>query len=163
MTGASGGAAKPEPPAQVVLCLDSSIVVNLLLQELGWKSVHRVLDMPHVTTILPGPALAESIDFTRRKGNQSSGEQIYEALTARGVRVEHPRDEDLVRAAALLEISRDNPGPPHPTTDREGTLSLGDALILAVTERLGCRVLTRDAYWKWMVDQGLLDVDVAVP
>jgi hypothetical protein len=39
----------------------------------------------------------------------------------------------------------------------------GDALILAVTERLGCPVLTRDGYWKWMVDQGLLGVLVVIP
>lgn len=48
-------------------------------------------------------------------------------------------------------------------SDRDATLSLGDALILAVTERLGCMVLTRDGYWKWMVDEGHLKVQVAIP
>jgi PIN domain nuclease of toxin-antitoxin system len=43
------------------------------------------------------------------------------------------------------------------------TLSLGDALILAVTERLGCMVLTRDRYWKWMVDEGHLAIRIAIP
>jgi hypothetical protein len=138
-------------------------VVNLLLQKPGWQAVHNVLLRPNVTGVLPGPALTESVAVSRRLGNQSSGGQIYEALTALGLAVEHPTDDDLLRAAELLEISRDNPGPPHPITEEEGTLSLGDALILATTERLGCMILTRDAYWKWMVDQVLLDVQVAIP
>lgn len=163
MSTATGGAAKSAPPPQHVLCLDSSIVVNLLLQEKGWQAVHRALSRPDISAVLPGPALTESILVSRRRGNRSSGQQIQEALSALGLRVEHPTDEDLVRAAALLEISRDNPGPPHPITQQEGTLSLGDALILATTERLECMVLTRDAYWKWMVDEGLLQVRVAIP
>lgn len=163
MTVAPGGAGKPASPPHHVLALDSSIVVNLLLQKPGWQAVHNVLQRPNVSGVLPGPALSESISVSRRLGNQSSGSQIYEALTALGVRVEHPTDHDLLRAAELLEISRDNPGPPHPITDEEGTLSLGDALILATTERLDCIILTRDAYWKWMVDQGLLAVRVRTP
>ena len=160
---AAPAVAKPGPPPHLTLAMDSSVIVAFLLQETTWKSVHRVLEMPHVSTVLPGPALAESINVARRKGNQSSGEQIYAALTALGVRVEHPTDDDLVRAAELLEISRDNPGPPHPLTDQQGTLSLGDALILATVERLECKVLTRDDYWSWMVEQSLLDVQVIVP
>ena len=41
--------------------------------------------------------------------------------------------------------------------------ALENALILAVTERLGCMVLTRDGSWKWMVDEGHLEVRVAIP
>ena len=71
--------------------------------------------------------------------------------------------DSLVRAAELIEISHNNPGPPPPHSDRDATLSLGDALILAVTERLGCMVLTRDGYWRWMVNEGHLKVQVAIP
>lgn len=163
MSPAAGGAATPAPPPQHDLCLYSSVVVNLLLQKSGWQAVHHALQRPNVTGILPGPALTETIAVTRRRGNQSTGEQIHKTLTSLGVRIEHPTDDDLLRAAELLEISRDNPGPPAPMTQEEGTLSLGDALILAITERLGCMVLTRDHYWKWMVDHQLLDVRVAVP
>lgn len=163
MSEATGGAASPAPPPQHVLALDSSIVVNLLLQKTGWQAVHSTLQRPNVTGVLPGPALAESIFVARRKGNQSTSRQIYQALTSLGLRIVHPVDDDLVRAAELLEISRDNPGPPSPITQQEGTLSLGEALILATTERLGCMVLTRDGYWKWMVDQNLLHVRVAIP
>lgn len=153
----------PVPRRAADLSLDSSVVCALLLQERGWQAIHRTLQRDDVNGVLPGPSLAESIGVARRKGNQSTPTQIYEALTALGLRVEHPTDTDLVRAAELIEISHDNPGPPPSYSDREATLSLGDALILAVTERLGCMVLTRDAYWKWMVDQGLLGVKVAIP
>jgi len=139
------------------------VVCTLLLQERGWQGIQKVLALPEVNGMLPGPALTESIAVARRKGNQSSGTQIREALTALGLRVEHPTDGDLVRAAELIEISDDNPGPPPPHSNRDATLSLGDALILAVTERLGCMVLTRDVYWQWMVDEGHLAVNVAIP
>jgi PIN domain nuclease of toxin-antitoxin system len=145
------------------LCLDSSVVLTLLLQERGWQAIHRTIQRPDVTVLLPGPALIESIVVVRRKGNESTPAQVHEALTAQGLSVAHPQDDDLVRAAELIEISRDNPGPPHPRTGEQGTLSLADSLILAVTERRGAMVLTRDAYWWWMVDQGLLQVQVAIP
>lgn len=154
---------RPGPPRAVQLCLDSSVVCTLLLQERGWQAIMNTLGRPEVEALLPGPALTESIVVARRKGNQSPAAQISQALAAMGLRVEHPTDADLVRAAELIEISDDNPGPPPPRSDRDSTLSLGDALILAITERLGCMVLTRDHYWKWMVEQGHLQVRVAIP
>lgn len=154
---------RPGPPRAKQLCLDSSVVCTILLQERGWQAITAALERPEVEGILPGPALTESISVARRKGNQSPPAQISHALAAAGLRVEHPTDDDLVRAAELIEISHNNPGPPPPHSDRDATLSLGDALILAVTERLGCMVLTRDSYWKWMVDEGHLKVQVAIP
>lgn len=105
----------------------------------------------HDGAILPGLVLTESIAVTRRRGNRSTAGQIHEALSALGLRVEHPTDADLVRAAELSEVSTAHPGPASSPGPREAMLSLGDSLILAVTERLGCLVLTRDAYGKWMV------------
>lgn len=159
----TAGAPHPAPSPVKQLSLDSSVVCTLLLQERGWQAVLRTLERSDVEGILPGPALTEAIWVTRRKKNQSTPTQIAQALTAMGLRVEHPTDDDLVRAAELIEISDGNPGPPPPHSDRDATLSLGDALILAVTERLGCMVLTRDGYWKWMVDEGHLKVRVVVP
>ena len=139
------------------------MVCTVLLQERGWQAIMNALARPEVQGILPGPALTEAIWVGRRKGNRSAPTQIAQALAAMGLRVEHPTDDDLIRAAELIEISDNNPGPPPPHSDRDATLSLGDALILAVTERLGCMVLTRDGYWKWMVDEGHLQVQVAIP
>ena len=142
------------------LCLDSSVVLTVILQERGWKPILAVLQHADVDVVLPGPCLTETIDVARRRGNQSSGKQLHATLTSLG-RIEHPTDADLVRAAELLEVSERNPGPPKGSYP--STLSLGDALILAITERLEFMVLTRDDYWRWMVDQGLLHVTIRVP
>lgn len=156
-------APNPAAPRAKKVCLDSSVVCTVLLQERGWQAILNALARPEIEGILPGPVLTEAISVVRRKGNNSAPTQIAEALAAMGLRVEHPTDDDLVRAAELLETSFDNPGPPAHHSDRDATLSLGDALILAVTERLGCMVLTRDSYWVWMVDEGHLNVQVAIP
>ncbi|HET7326818.1 MAG TPA: PIN domain-containing protein [Nocardioidaceae bacterium] len=136
---------------------DSSAVVTMLLQERGWQAIHNVLNNPALDAVLAGPALTEVISVARRKGNQSSGEQVWETLSALGLRVEHPNEDDLIRAAALIELSEANPGP------NDATLSLGDALILSIGDRLSCAVVTRDTYWKWMADQGLITINVYVP
>ncbi len=141
---------------------DSSAVVTFLVQERGWQAIHRVVTRVG-DAVMAGPALTEVIAVTRRKGNQSAGEQIWEALSAAGVRIEHPTDHDLIRAAELIEISGNNPGPPHATTGAQATLSLGDALILAIAERLDYKVVTYDTYWEWMVGQGLITAQVVVP
>jgi PIN domain nuclease of toxin-antitoxin system len=163
MSAGASAAATPAAPPEIPLCLDSSVVCTLLLQEQGWRAVHNLLQRPQVKAYLPGPVLTETITVVRRKGNASSVGQLYDALMALGLQVEHPVDVDLLRAAELIEISIDNPGPPAGYADSPSTLSLGDALILAVTERLGCKVLTRDTYWKWMVDEKLVDIGVVVP
>jgi len=136
---------------------DSSAVVTMLLQERGWQAIERVLSNPAVDAVLAGPALTEVVTVARRKGNQSTGREMWDALAALGVRVEHPTDDDLLRAAELMELSEANPG------EDNATLSLGDALILAIGERLSCTIITRDVYWKWMVEQGLLALKVNVP
>ena len=56
-----------------------------------------------------------------------------------------------------MELSEVNPG------DDDATLSLGDALILAIGERLDGTIITRDTYWTWMGDQGLLGLNIHVP
>jgi PIN domain nuclease of toxin-antitoxin system len=43
---------------------------------------------------------------------------------------------------------------------RTMTLSLGDSLILAVTERLGCQIVTIDRHWTFLADKGLLPVTI---
>ena len=134
--------------------LDSSAVVAWILQEdRRWQGVNALLKAPGARPILPGPALTESIFVARRAGNISSPEQIATTLSAMGMVVEPAGEADMVRAARLLEVSAANPGL-HPTTGEALTLSLGDALILAVTERLGIKVLTGDRYWSQLAEQG---------
>jgi len=127
------------------VCLDASAMVTWVIQEPGWKTVDRLLTRREIDVVLPGPAITETIHKARGKGNRATPREILEAFQGYGAYVEHPDDDDLVRAAELLEASAERPGP------RGETLSLGDALILAVTERLGCPILSRDRYWELLV------------
>jgi PIN domain nuclease of toxin-antitoxin system len=147
----------------VRLAFDTSTLVTFLIQERGWQAIHRVINRNDVEALMPGPVLTETVQIARRKGNTSSGAQIHQALTALGLTSVHPIDADLLRAAELLELSAVNPGPPHHRTGQRGTLSLGDALILATTERLGVPIITRDGHWKWMADQALIPTQVVIP
>lgn len=127
------------------VCLDASAMVTWVLQEPGWKTVHRLLTRRDIDVVLPGPAITETIYQARGKGNRATPREILEAFQGYGAYVEHPDDDDLVRAAELLEASAEHPGP------RGETLALGDALILAVAERLACPTLSRDRYWELLV------------
>lgn len=134
--------------------LDSSAVVAWILQEDGrWQAVDALLKAPGARPVLPGPALTESIFVARRAGNKSSPELITMTLSAMRLEVEPALEVDMIRAARLLEASMGDPGR-HPTTGEPLTLSLGDALILAVTERLGVKVLTGDRYWMQLAEAG---------
>ncbi|HNE88571.1 MAG TPA: PIN domain-containing protein [Actinomycetota bacterium] len=133
--------------------LDSSAMVAWMRQEAGrWRAVDALLNAPGAQPVLPGPALTECIVVARRAGNTSSPEQIATTLSAMGVTVEPPRDVDMLRAAGLLEDSWAHPGR-HPASSV--TLSFGDALILAVVERLGVKVLTADRYWVQVAAEGV--------
>lgn len=144
----------------ILLSLDSSAVIKWVLQEQGWKAVDRVINDGSVEAVLAGPALTEIIFRSRARGNASSPQHIATVLDAQGIRIEPAVESDLVRAAELLETSSENPGIPRNPGDLGPTLSLGDALILAVSERLGAVVLTGDKYWGRMVDEGLLSLKV---
>jgi PIN domain nuclease of toxin-antitoxin system len=140
--------------------LDSSAVLTWVLQERHWQAVDAMLRRPKAEPLLPGPVLAEVIRIARAKGNVSRPEQIATALAVQGMTVVHPEDGDLVRTAELLELSSASPGPADPKRGSCPSLSLADAMILAIVERLGCVVVTRDQHWKWLVDEGLIEVNM---
>jgi predicted nucleic acid-binding protein len=137
-----------------VVCLDTSVLATWVLQERSWQVVDRLLGRADVETVLPGPVLTELVELVRRKGNQATGPEIRDTLVSIGARVEHPTDEDLLRAADLMEIAKAHPGA------RGETLSPGDALVLAITERLGVSVVTRDSYWHLFASDGHTAVNV---
>lgn len=128
-------------------------MVTWVRQEPQWQAVDALLTQSGSDPVLPGPALTETIMVTRRKGNRSSGAQILSTLRSFGVRIEHPTDSDLVRAAELLELSETHPA--RTVSGPGSTLSLGDALILAVAERLACVIVSRDHYWAMLATDGL--------
>lgn len=142
------------------IALDSSTVVTWVLQERRWQVVDALLNTADSDFVLPGPALTEIVWIARKKGNVSTGDTIAATLRAHGMMVEHCVAADLLRAAELLEISNKNPGPTNPRTNLLAALSLGDATILAITERLNCPIVTRDLYWSWLAAQQLIKVRV---
>ena len=127
--------------------LDSSALVAWVIREPKWRAIETLLGQSTADPVLPAPALTEVIETARRRGNSSSPEAIAAAVAAKGMRTEPLGEADLVRAAKLLEASKAHPVGPHPKTGKVSTLSLGDALILAVVERLGIQVVTLDSYW----------------
>ena len=60
----------------------------------------------------------------------------------------------------LFKVSATANAGRHPASGDPLTLSLGDALILAVVERLGVKVLTADRYWSQMAADGLTSAAV---
>ena len=94
-------------------------------------------------------ALTETIYNTQLKGNLASASQVSQTLTIQGLRVEPITDDDAVWAGDRIAESRRNPA--VWTSDngetRNGTLSLGDGLVLAVAHRLSARAVTFDAAW----------------
>lgn len=139
--------------------LDASAILTLVLQERGWQAVDAVVSRAELAT-LPAPGLTEVLYKAREKGNTSTGPEIAKALAAQGLRYEMATEDDLIDAADLVEMSRVNPGTPTAPSRTGPTLSLGDALILAVAQRLGHPVITRDLYWAELAERGLISIDV---
>lgn len=134
--------------------LDSSTVLTWVLQEQRWRSVDAMLQATGAEPLLPGPVLAEVINRARAKGNASAPAQIAAALKGQGMVVVHPEDGDLIRCAELLERSVAHPVPAASAVGSRSTLSLADGLILAIVERLGVPVVTRDRYWSDFAEEG---------
>jgi predicted nucleic acid-binding protein len=143
------------------LAFDSSALLTWLLQERGWRAIDEILHSGAFQMVMPAPVLTECIYRARSKGNVSSGGQIAAALEAQGLVVEAPQREDLVVAADLHEVSRRHPF--HDSaTQKAHSLSLADCLVLAVCQRLDCRIVSRDRYWAWLADHGHVDAKVVV-
>lgn len=135
--------------------LDSSTVLTWVLQEERWRSVEKMLRSHDAEPLLPGPVLAEVSKQARARGNVSRPAQIAATLKGQGMMVVHPQDDDLIRCSELLELSVANPGRSGAGTGSTSTLSLADGLILAIVERLGVPVVTRDRYWSDFAERGL--------
>lgn len=143
----------------VKVSYDSSALLTLILQEQDWQGIEGLLNKAEVENYIPTPALTEIVVRARENGNQSSPEQLREFFETYGVTFIDLTPQDALRASELIEISRANPGQ-HWKTGARLTLSLGDALILAISERVAANVLSKDSYWTTFADLGVLDVKV---
>lgn len=138
------------------VALDASTILAWAKKERGWQAIDNLLRTPpgQARLALPGTALTEIIAVLRNRptGGQLSHQAIATNILGQGIDLETMTEEDHVRAAELLEISRANPGAGGES------LSLSDASIIAVSERLGANVLTGDTYWNEISEAGHLKV-----
>src|SRR5262245_64098514 len=103
--------------------MDASAIVAWLLNERGASTVGRLMQF----AVLPAPNVTESIRTARNHGHLMTSDQLYSRLEASCAVVEPFLDVDAPRAADLLLFA-----------DRQANaeLSLGDALCIAMAERL---------------------------
>ena len=139
----------PTPAPRPILVFDASALVAWLAQSNGrWKRIHQLLTSS-ADCVLPAQALTEAIYVARRHGNTSTAAQITAALVGHGLRIEPVTADDGERAGVIIAESEKSPaiwvnGKGEP---REGALSLGDGLTLAVTQRLNGHAVTFDQAW----------------
>jgi len=114
--------------------MDASAIVAWLLNERGAPTIGRLLQF----AVLPAPNVTESIRSARTHGHRMTSDQLFSRLEASCAAVEPFRDVDAPRAAELLLYA-----------DRRtnGQLSLGDALCIAVAERLQLPLVGDDGLW----------------
>jgi PIN domain nuclease of toxin-antitoxin system len=136
------------PATQPTLVFDASPLLAWVLQAQDqWRRVQRLFDSP-AECVMPASALAETIYVARERGNTASPADLRAALIAQGLRVEPITEEDAEWAGAVITESRARPA--KWTTargERQGSLSLGDGLTLAVNHRLGARAVSFDGAW----------------
>jgi PIN domain nuclease of toxin-antitoxin system len=114
--------------------MDASAIVAWLLNERGAATVGRLLQF----AVLPAPNVTGSIRTARTHGHRMTSDQLYSRLEASCAAVEPFLDVDAPRAAELLLFA-----------DRQANaqLSLGDALCMAVAERLQLPLVGDDGLW----------------
>ncbi len=139
--------------------LDASTILAWAKKERGWNAIDELLRNPRgAQLVLPGTALTEVVTVLRGRSDALSHRDIATNVLGQGIDLETMTEGDHVRAAELIEISRANPSPPTRPDGREATLSLSDASIIAVSERLGANVLTGDQHWADLAEAGHLKV-----
>jgi ribonuclease VapC len=115
--------------------LDASALLALVLRERGHDTVSKLI----AVAVIPASAMVETLYRAQERGHAQPSAALHTDLLALGIKVEPFVDTDTVRAAELIAISKDDPGP--------GSLSLGDGLCIAVAERLQLPITGGDRYW----------------
>ena len=116
--------------------LDASAALAWVLHERGAATVDKLLPVG----VVPASVMVETLYRAQERGHRQSCQELHDDLLAMGLTVEPVTDEDTVRAAELVAVSR--------REAREGSLSLGDGLCIAVAERLGLTMTGNDKYWE---------------
>jgi ribonuclease VapC len=118
--------------------LDASAVVAWLLHERGSDIVDKLLPV----AVIAAPNLVEALYRAVELGHKLPLEELHAAIVGMGAEIEPLTAEDADRAAQLILESRG-----RRTAEDPRCLSLGDALCLAVAERLNLTVTGGDQHW----------------
>lgn len=140
-----------------MLVIDASALLAWITRD-GFRDKGARIDkllLSPATCVLPAPALAEALYVVRRIARRQHKtppppSAILSALQARRVRVEPATEADAVWAGDAIADCEQQPARwrNHRGEEREGTLSLGDGLVLATTIRLGGKAVTYDEAWQ---------------
>jgi len=122
-------------PRRVVL--DASAVVEWLLARRDKDVIDRLMPF----SVIPAPALTEALYTVSLKNHGLPAAELFNTLMVAGTQIEGVTDEDAIRAAELIAMSRRS-------STSAGSLSLGDGLNIAVAERLGLPIIGGDQYWE---------------
>jgi PIN domain nuclease of toxin-antitoxin system len=117
--------------------LDASAVVEWLLARKDKDVIDRLMQF----SIIPVPSLTEALYIGSLARHEFPVTELFNALMVAGAEVEGVSDDDAIRAAELIAISRQSPS-------TAGNLSLGDGLTIAVAERLGLPITGGDQCWE---------------
>lgn len=117
--------------------LDASALVAWIYRETGYQVVARALPV----AVAAVPNVVETLARSAERGYDASGEELFADLQEMGLAVEPVLVEDTLRASELIIESRKlNIASGH-------GIALGDALCLAVGERLNLPVIGGDKAW----------------
>lgn len=128
----SGRARLPSLPT---FALDASAVVALVRRETGWSKVNGAL---RSGAAIAAPNLAEALTVVRRRGDSRSMAEVAALLRGLGLDVVDVRGNDTQEICRLLLESERILG---------ASVSLGDAICMAVANRLGYPIICSDKSW----------------
>ncbi|MDP9443651.1 MAG: PIN domain-containing protein [Actinomycetota bacterium] len=117
--------------------LDASAVVAWIFRERGYQVIARALPV----AVLPVPNAVEVLARALERGYPDTAEGLLAEIQEMGVRLEDTSESDAVRAAELIAESR------RLGLGKGWGVSLGDALCLAVAERLDLTAVGGDKAW----------------
>lgn len=117
--------------------LDASAIIAWINDETGAPDVERLMPGSYITSV----NATEVAAWALRRGWSGSTEQLLAALRAHAVAIEPVVEADVHRAAALLAQRVPS------VAGRAYSISLGDAVCIAVAERLGVPVVSGERAW----------------
>lgn len=121
-----------------VVVIDASALLAWLFKERNWETVDTLI--AGTLVVAPASVMVETLYRATERGHRYSPTELQESLLGLGITIEPVTADDTVRAAELIRMSR--------TSGTPGSISLGDALCIAVAERLDATLTGGDEEWE---------------